>query len=427
MLTTKKIIPYALLALPLSFATLPIYIYLPQFYAQNFAISLQQIGLILLFCRLLDAFLDPVLGLLSDKYSHLKKRIIFFSAPILAISFLLLFAPQKNFNISAWLFFSLFATYSFFSLIQINYQSLALSLSSDYNQKTKIVALRESFGVAGIILASIAPALLLNYFSPQKTFFILGVFHLLAICALAAVFYFFVDAADDATTSSVIARSASDAATQNASTQKFDFLKIPLLKKFFLLFFINSIALSIPAVLILFFIEKVIGAKNLTGLFMSCYFFGLLAGIPLWAKIATILNNKITAWKIAMSLVILIFFGCYFVGQGDVIFYAAICVLSGLCFGADYCLSYSILADLIGENKIEKNETTIFGVINFITKLSFSLASGVLIFLLGKIQESGLVLEESFLSFCYVIVSCLFKIFALFLLVNFSKKYAPKV
>ena len=204
-------------------------------------------------------------------------------------------------------------------------------------------------------------------------------------------------------------------------------MKISDLKKFFLLFFINSIALSIPAVLILFFIEKVIEAKNFTGLFMSCYFFGLLAGIPLWAKVATILNNKIKAWKIAMSLVILIFFCCYFVGKGDVIFYATICALSGLCFGADYCLSYSILADLIQENSLEKNQTTIFGVINFITKFSFSVASGVLIFLLGKIQESHLVLEESFLSFCYVIISCLFKIFALFLLVNFSKKYAPKL
>ena len=414
MLSTKKIIPYALLALPLSFATLPIYIYLPQFYAQNFAINLQQIGLILLACRLLDAFFDPLLGIFSDKYSHLKKKIIFFSAPILGVSFLMLFAPQTGFNIGVWLFFSLFATYFFFSLIQINYQSLALSLSDNYNQKTKIVAMREGFGVAGIILASIAPAILLNYFSSPKTFLILGVFHLLAICALAGLFYFF-------------SHTPSKLNLEKPTKQKFSFLKISDLKKFFLLFFINSIALSIPAVLILFFIEKVVDAKNFTGLFMSCYFFGLLAGIPLWAKIATILNNKINAWKIAMSLVILIFFCCYFVGKGDIIFYATICTLSGLCFGADYCLSYSILADLIQENKLEKNETTIFGVINFITKFSFSVASGVLIFLLGKIQESQLVLEESFLSFCYVIVSCLFKIFALFVLINFSKKYAPKL
>jgi Na+/melibiose symporter-like transporter len=413
MLSTKKIILYALLALPLSFATLPIYIYLPQFYAQNFAINLQQIGLILLACRLLDAFFDPLLGIFSDKYSHLKKKMIFFSAPILGVSFLMLFAPQTGFNIGFWLFFSLFATYFFFSLIQINYQSLALSLSDNYNQKTKIVAMREGFGVAGIILASIAPAILLNYFSSPKTFLILGVFHLLVICALAALFYFF-------------SHTPSKLSLERPNKQKFSFLKISDLKKFFLLFFINSIALSIPAVLILFFIEKVVDAKSFTGLFMSCYFFGLLAGIPLWAKIATILNNKINAWKIAMSLVILIFFCCYFVGKGDIIFYATICALSGLCFGADYCLSYSILADLIQENKLEKNETTIFGVINFITKFSFSVASGVLIFLLGKIQESQLVLEESFLSFCYVIVSCLFKIFALFVLINFSKKYAPK-
>jgi Na+/melibiose symporter-like transporter len=190
---------------------------------------------------------------------------------------------------------------------------------------------------------------------------------------------------------------------------------------------INSFALSIPAVLLLFFIEKVVAAPNLSGLFTACYFFGLLTGIPVWAKVATLLKDKIKAWLVSMSLVIMIFFACYFVGQGDIVFYTAICLFSGLCFGADYCLSYSILADIIQENKLQKKETTMFGVVNFITKFSFSLSSGILVYFLGEIQESKFISEQSFLSFAYVIISCLFKIGAFFCLIIFYKKFSQKL
>ncbi len=412
MISNKQIFSYALLALPLSFVTLPVYIYLPQFYANNFSISLQTIGIILLLCRLFDAIQDPLLGIFSDKYSRFKKGLILFCAPLLGISFLLLFHPLQIFNINYWLFFSLFLTYTCFSLIQINYQSYALNLSSNYNQKTKIVSVRESFGVLGIIFASIAPSVLFNYFSQQNSFLILAIFYFFIVIVFALIFYF---------------KTPDETSVSKAEKPDWSFLKNTKLKQFFILFLINSFALSIPAVLILFFIDKVIGASNFSGLFMTCYFFGLLGGIPLWAKIASVLNNKIKAWIIAMILVIIIFFFCYFVRRGDVLFYAIICILSGLCFGADYCLSYSILADIIQENKIEKNQTTIFGVINFITKLTFSLSSGILLYLLGKIQASHFYSEESFLSFCYVIVSCLFKILAVFFLIYFSKNYAKKI
>lgn len=410
-ITNREIFSYSLLALPLSFMTLPVYIYLPQFYANNYVISLQTIGIILLLCRVFDALQDPLLGLLSDKFSHLKKRIILFSAPLLGFSFLLLFSPASS-NITLWLFVSLILTYTFFSIIQINYQSFALNLSSDYNLKTKIVSMRESFGVVGIIIASIAPAILFNYFSPQKSFLILAIFLLVIISVFALIFYF---------------KTPTPANAENTTKFNLNFLKISQLKHFLILFLINSFALSIPAVLILFFIEKVVQAPKFNGLFMACYFFGLLAGIPLWAKIAALLNDKIKAWLIAMALVIVIFFSCYFVGQGDILFYALICVFSGLCFGADYCLSYSILADLIQENKLEKNESTIFGVINFITKFSFSLASGILLYFLGEIQESKFVSEQSFLTFAYVIISCLFKVFAFFCLVIFYQKFSQRL
>ena len=177
----KQIIYYSLLAFPLGFLTIPIYIYLPSFYNDNFNISLQNIGLILLISRAFDAIIDPILGIFSDRYQHFKKQIIVISAPFLGIGFILVFHPLTTQNITLWIFCSLFITYFLFSLIQINYQSLAVEIGGDYNQKTRIVALREAFGVIGIIFASIAPTFLFFYFTEIKSFLFIGIFYFFVI------------------------------------------------------------------------------------------------------------------------------------------------------------------------------------------------------------------------------------------------------
>ena len=57
---------YGLLALPLSFVALPMYVNLPHAYATHYAVPLTTLGLVLLISRLLDAFIDPWMGRISD-------------------------------------------------------------------------------------------------------------------------------------------------------------------------------------------------------------------------------------------------------------------------------------------------------------------------------------------------------------------------
>ena len=49
---------YGLLALPLAFVALPMYVNLPHFYATQFAVPLTSLGAVLLFSRLIDALAD---------------------------------------------------------------------------------------------------------------------------------------------------------------------------------------------------------------------------------------------------------------------------------------------------------------------------------------------------------------------------------
>ncbi|MCK9992643.1 MAG: hypothetical protein Dbin4_01163 [Alphaproteobacteria bacterium] len=55
-------IAYSIPALPMAAFAVPIYIYIPPFYAQELGISLAAIGTVLTLARIIDAFAQPVIG-----------------------------------------------------------------------------------------------------------------------------------------------------------------------------------------------------------------------------------------------------------------------------------------------------------------------------------------------------------------------------
>jgi GPH family glycoside/pentoside/hexuronide:cation symporter len=407
-ITNKNLISYSLLAFFLSFIGLPIYIYLPNYYADNFSINLQVMAAILLFTRLIDAISDPIFGIISDRFSALKKKLICYFSPLLGASFLLLFYPLSTTHVELWLIIFLITTYSFFSIIYINYQSYAVSLSDDYHLKTKIISYREVSFIAGIILAAASPAILFKYFTEVDSFLIIGLFYLIFITISAVIFYY---------------KAPQNKVQSNLTKGNLKhILRKRIFRKYFTIFFLNSISSSIPAVLILFFVGNVINAKDLVGVFLILYFSGLLLGVIFWTKLSKILNDKITTFIISILFTIVIFSGCYFVGEGDILLYGAICILSGIGFGGDFALAYSILTDLIQKHGLQNSETTIFGITNFLIKISLTISSATTIYFIGAL-ENNLSLQKEFISFSYVLLPIIFRIFSTFLLYkNFKKQ-----
>ena len=171
------------------------------------------------------------------------------------------------------------------------------------------------------------------------------------------------------------------------------------------------LASVVPAILIIFFVEKILDAKNLVGIFLLLYFTGLMVGTILWSKLSKILNNKSRTWLISMSLTLPIFSFCYFLGNGNIIYYGVICILSGISFGGDFALAYSILTDIIQKDKLENNQTIIFGFCNFIIKISLTLISSVLIYFIGFF-ENNTSLQDNFISFSYALLPIFFRIIA---------------
>ena len=61
-LSMRTLLAYGCPGLPLAALGLPLYVYLPGYYADELGLGLSAVGAILLIARLFDVFSDPIVG-----------------------------------------------------------------------------------------------------------------------------------------------------------------------------------------------------------------------------------------------------------------------------------------------------------------------------------------------------------------------------
>ena len=66
-LPTARLYAYGALAAPLAMLSLPVYVHVPKFYAEQFGLALGTQGALLLAARAFDALQDPLIGQLGDR------------------------------------------------------------------------------------------------------------------------------------------------------------------------------------------------------------------------------------------------------------------------------------------------------------------------------------------------------------------------
>lgn len=397
---------YSLLAFPLAFAGLPLYIHAPDFYTRHLGLGLGAIGVILLLVRLFDAVQDPVIGYLSDRYATNRKMIL--AAGVLALTiglFALFFGPQYAIATSIWFAGSMVLATSGFSVVVINLNMIGGFWSADQHQRTRIAGWRESFTLFGLLVASILPTILFSYTQAAEAFRWLFAVYAMAMLFAWLMFIKFLKAVD------------LTHLNQKVRLSRNGFFEILHDKQglFFFVYFLTQVAAALPAVLILFFVRDYLNAEAYTGLFLFLYFISGAVLMQLWFVLSKKLD-KYRTWLIAMMLSIVVFIWVVFLQPGDIISYSIICILSGFALGADLALPAAIIADRINTRNAEARATQYYGVMAFIPKLSLALASGFAFLLLDK--EGFVAAGENsqpalhMLLLLYGLVPCFIKLFA---------------
>ena len=144
-------------------------------------------------------------------------------------------------------------------------------------------------------------------------------------------------------------------------------------------FILNGIAASIPATLVLFYVDDVLRRPDLQRAFLALYFVCGALGMPLWVRLAAMIGKK-RASLVGMVVSVIGFFWAFALGPGDAAAFAAVCALSGLALGADLALPPSILADVIDHDPRGTQggaQGAYFGLWNLVTKLNLALAAGI--------------------------------------------------
>jgi GPH family glycoside/pentoside/hexuronide:cation symporter len=412
---TLNLAAYGAMSFPLAFAGLPIYLHAPDFYAVNFGQSLAALGAVLLALRLFDAFQDPVIGYLGDKFHAYCRHVLIFGVLMLALGFWMLFHPLSQFPL-AWFALSILVCTTGFSVVSINFQTLGGLWRIREEDRTKVTASREAIGLVGLLIASVTPAFLAGLGGSAAAFhwMTLGYLPILGI-ATWLLFHWMGSA-------SLRLQSRAQKSPLKNSWRKL--LSHRWRQIFFGLFFLNTFASAIPAVLVLFFIRDRLGAESFTGLFLLIYFLSGALSMPIWTRFARRFG-KVRAWEISLAAAIFTFSWAAFLQQGDIVEYALICAFSGMALGADLALPPAILADHIADDQCERDASRLFSIMAFLSKSALAIATGLALPLLGILgyhPNAGADVNLSYvLTLIYAGLPCVFKLGALCGLFYFEK------
>ena len=365
----RQLLLYALPALPLATLQFPLFILLPTFYADGLGLPLSAVGAAFLAIRVADAVSDPVVGVLADRWRPPfgRRRLwLAASAPATAVACYFLFVPPAEAGIAYLLGWGVIVSLTSTAAL-VPFNAWGAELSTDYHGRSRIAAAREGLIVTGTLVAAGVPAVLAKGDQGLALSWIaVGVLVLLPTTAFVAVA--FVPEPHDRSTRNVSLLEGLGHISRNRP-----FVRLVVA------FAVNGLANGLPATLFLFFVARVIDAPHLQGPLLFLYFLCGIAGIPIWLRLSRRVG-KHRAWSLAMIAACVVFAAVPALGPGDVLAFAAICVLTGLAVGADLVLPAAIQADVVDVDTASSGSQRTglyFALWGLATKLALAAAVGV--------------------------------------------------
>ena len=424
-----KILAYGLPALPLASLYFSIYVLIGEFYFKNYGLALSIIGSIFIIIRLFDAFTDPIMGYISDNFPlrfGKRKPWVLIGGILFIFSTWMLFVPiYKSVDVEYFFFWLLISAIGW-TIAYAPYYAMGAELSMDYLERSKVTFCRELFTILGIIFASLLYSISFDF---DNKIFKSGIgsnIGLFQICIFSSVFFVL----------SMFLFLLSKSNSKEVSYDKNNILNIfeifislkkqKLMRKLLFSHFINGLANGLPPALFVFYVNSVLKSPEFTGILLFLYFLGALVGVPLWIFISNKLD-KHRVWCYAMVYSCFIFIFVLFLKEYDLIFFAIICILSGLALSADLAIPSSIQADIIDLEYLKTGKRLtgqFFAFWGLVSKAAIAISTGVALILLDIIgfksdENNGKNILFA-VSFIYAGLPIILKMFSIYLMWNFK-------
>lgn len=331
MQSTLVIFFYGLPAFVFALPLIPLAVYLPNYYAVDLKQGFMAVGLALFLSRLIDVLSDPLAGLLSDHSRSLpggRKFWITLGALAAGSALIALADPPDNVG-SLYLGLWSAVLYVGWTFVMVPYLALGADMAQGYSDSNRITASREIFTLLGTLFAVSLP-----WFIPSFSFSALpGLVLPVGLILLVA----FILAVPEQTIPSC---------PNKPEKQSYrDVIKLPLTRQLLWIWFFTATASAIPAALFPAFVENVLkGNEQIQAQAIFIYFAAAVAGMPFWSIFAKG-RSKHMVMATSMAIVCLVFPSAIFLGEGDIIFFYIICVLTGFALAGELVLAPSMMTD----------------------------------------------------------------------------------
>lgn len=369
-LSRKTIFFYGLTDMPVMMALIPLTVFLPNFYTSDLKLDLVMVANVLLITRLLDLLIDPLIGWLSDRSQSRwgrRRPWILASAPILAISFYMLFLPPPDATIwylTGWIMLMWIG----WSMLLIPYYAWAAELTTDFHERSAVTGWRSMAGVIGQLMAQVLPVIALAWFGyggTGETLKLVGILVvvLIPVCILLTV--------------TQVPEKQNYVRSVMPLTQGLKLMMAngPFLRLVFA-FFLGFTALAITMTLYLFYIRHVVGEQKIGIYMLTVFLIFNIAAVPLWVWISRRVG-KHKAWIFSFVLISVASPFYLLLGQGDFWWMLPMTMAGGIAAGAFTALPNSMKADVIDMDSLRSGEdraALYFSVWSVVQKLAFALA-----------------------------------------------------
>ncbi|MEM6669859.1 MAG: MFS transporter [Pseudomonadota bacterium] len=373
---------YAAPNLALAALNFPIFVYLAPFYASERGLSLEALGLILVSARLLDAISDPLMGILSDRWTTRfgrRKLWLVLSTPLVCFTVWQAMVPPAEVDV-LYVAFWLSALTLSWTMALTPYLAWGGEIATDYGGRSKVTVWRESAFLIGTLASA---AIYAQNGGGADGLRAVALFVVVALPVFAVVAVWWTPEPRDRSRNRVSYSEGLAALKSNGPFQRLLFA-----------YFVNGAANALPAALFFFFTAQVLEASTATAAnLLALYFVCAVVAAPVWGFLAK-RWSKHRAWCVSMLYSCVIFAFVPFLGPGDIAAFTVICVLTGFAFGADISLPPAIQADVVDVDTAatgEQRTGLYFAFWSVATKAAGAIAAGVGLYLLGAsgFQEEG--------------------------------------
>ncbi len=371
-LSRTRLVAFVSQALPLAGLGLPIVIYLPPFYAEELGLGLTAVGTIFMITRFFDVAIDPVFGLLADRFGTRfgrRKPWIALSIPILAISVWMVFLPPASVG-GGWLLAWLLVLYVGWTFATISIVAWSAELATDYDARTRLQGAYQAALMVGLIAVLAVPAVYesLGFHAMREKMRGVGLF---IVALLVPTFLWAVMAVPEV---KVVERAHVGWREIVASLTGSRALRRLLLADLMI-----GLSSGVSGSLVVFVIRDGLQLGARSGVLMLVYFVVGCLAIPFWVRMGGRGEKHTTlAWAQLFSVFLLPVF--FLVGPGDFWMALAALVLFGLPYASHRFLMKAMMADIVDEDQARTGRMqagVYFSLFAMTEKIGLAVAVGV--------------------------------------------------